>query len=235
MFDWVLGPTGEIDIRIGATGIDAVKALNGQTNQPLGNRVTPDLIAVFHDHFFSVRLDVDIDGPANVLERQSVVVRDDRQNALGRSHWTLERALITEEGPLHSTGEGIWRIVSSAGANHFGTGTGYQLVPEGTVSVLAPDDTPQARAMFSQAPLWITANSPVERAAAGDFPNQHPGGAGLPAFSNSEIGDEMDIVLWPTMGFRHVTRPEDWPVLSTVWKSVKLRPYGFFAQNPSFD
>jgi primary-amine oxidase len=34
------------------------------------------------------------------------------------------------------------------------------------------------------------------------------------------------------MGFHHLTRPEDWPVLPTVWHQLKLRPYGFFIRNP---
>ena len=35
------------------------------------------------------------------------------------------------------------------------------------------------------------------------------------------------------MGFHHLTRPEDWPVMDTVWHSVSLVPYGFFDRNPS--
>jgi primary-amine oxidase len=37
------------------------------------------------------------------------------------------------------------------------------------------------------------------------------------------------------MGFHHVTRPEDWPVLPTVRHGVALRPHGFFDRNPAMD
>ena len=35
------------------------------------------------------------------------------------------------------------------------------------------------------------------------------------------------------MGFHHLTRPEDWPVLPTTWHQLRLRPYGFFTENPA--
>jgi primary-amine oxidase len=232
VFDWVFGPSGEIEIRIGATGIDAVKALAGNENVPEGNRVTSDLIAVLHDHFFSLRLDLDIDGTRNTLVREHFEVNQERDNTLDRSYWRLNPTDILNEGPMTDEVPGIWRIVSEA-KGPFDDVTGYQLVPEGTVSLLHPDDSPQRRSAFSSAPLWLTRNTPNERAASGDYPNQHPGGAGLPAFANGEPTKGTDIVLWPTIGFRHVTRVEDWPALSTVWKSVSLRPYGFFASNPS--
>jgi primary-amine oxidase len=37
------------------------------------------------------------------------------------------------------------------------------------------------------------------------------------------------------MGFHHLPRPEDWPVLPTIWQSVSLVPYGFFDRNPAVD
>ncbi|NNK66367.1 MAG: hypothetical protein HKO95_06480 [Rhodobacteraceae bacterium] len=233
IFDWVFGPTGEIEIRIGATGIDAVKALAGNTNTPEGNRVTPDLVAVFHDHFFALRLDLDIDGRRNTLVRESFAVNEARENKLQRSYWRLSPRAVEVEGPLVPSGPGLWRIVSDEREGMFDGGTGYQIMPEGTVSLLHPDDFPQTRAAFSAAPLWVTRQDALERAAAGDLPNQHPGGAGLPVFADGQTVIGEDLVLWPTVGFRHVTRIEDWPVLSVIWKSVRLRPYGFFSGNPS--
>ena len=40
-------------------------------------------------------------------------------------------------------------------------------------------------------------------------------------------------MLWITIGFHHLPRPEDWPVLPTVWHRLSLVPYGFFDRNPS--
>ena len=40
--------------------------------------------------------------------------------------------------------------------------------------------------------------------------NQHPGGAGLPAFTAGDRSiDGEDIVVWHTFGLTHFPRPED--------------------------
>ncbi len=110
---------------------------------------------------------------------------------------------------------------------------GYQILTDAPVSLLAPEDWPQRRAAFSAADLWITKRHAGELYAAGDYPNQSPGGAGLSAYADGENISRGDLVTWCTIGFRHVTRPEDWPVLTTVWQGVTLRPSGFFTRNPA--
>ena len=80
----------------------------------------------------------------------------------------------------------------------------------------------------------VTAYDPRELYAAGPYPNQSKGGGGLPAYvaQHRPVAD-TDIVLWYTMGFHHVPRSEDWPVMATMWHSVSLVPNGFFYRNPS--
>ena len=69
-----------------------------------------------------------------------------------------------------------------------------------------------------------------------DLPDQHPGGAGLPAYvaADREI-DGQDIVLWHTFGMTHFPRPEDWPVMPVATCGFTLRPVGFFDRNPVLD
>jgi len=106
---------------------------------------------------------------------------------------------------------------------------------ENSTSLPAADPA-QTRAGFAAAPLWITAYDRRELYAAGDYPDQGSGGEGLPGFATRHRPVEnADIVLWYTMGFHHLTRPEDWPVMATVRHSVELVPYGFFDRNPSLE
>jgi len=39
----------------------------------LGVLVAPNLVAVHHDHYFSIRLDIDVDGPINSFIRERLV------------------------------------------------------------------------------------------------------------------------------------------------------------------
>ena len=84
--------------------------------------------------------------------------------------------------------------------------------------------------------LWVTPYEPGERYAAGDYPNQHPGGAGLPEWTAADrpVADR-DIVVWYTFGHHHVPRPEDWPVMPVATIGFLLKPVGFFERNPALD
>ena len=118
------------------------------------------------------------------------------------------------------------------------TGLGYApsyelLGGHSGVSLLSDNDPAQRRAAFSSRPLWVTAYRAGELYAAGDYPNQSAGGEGLPRYVNGEQLSGKDVVAWYTMGFHHVTRPEDWPVLSTVRHTLTLRPHRFFERNPA--
>ena len=196
-------------------------------------------MAVNHDHFLSLRLDLDIDGPANTLMREKLEVTAAGGRGRDRSVWTVNAQPVTAEGPLGEDGThggaAVWRIVNPNLTNRLGQHPGYELRPgHSATSLLPPDDAVQRRAGFSAAPLWLTAYDRREMYAAGPYPNQSTGGDGLPAYAaRHRPVENADIVLWYTMGFHHLTRPEDWPVMNTVWHSVSLVPYGFFDRNPS--
>ena len=77
---------------------------------------------------------------------------------------------------------------------------------------------------------------PRERFAAGDYPNQHPGGQGLPTYGAGDRPlDGEDVVVWYTFGTHHVVRPEDWPVMPVGHIGFMLKPSGFFDGNPALD
>jgi primary-amine oxidase len=110
----------------------------------------------------------------------------------------------------------------------------YQIEVHGdATSLLSAEDWPQRRAGFSAETLWVTRQHSGELFAGGRYPNQSPGQDGLTAYVNGESVGSSDIVAWCTVGFHHVTRPEDWPVLATVWHGIRLRPFGFFGNNPA--
>src|SRR5207244_8086168 len=146
-----------------------------------------------------------------------------------RSLWAVTEEAVGEAGAGSASEHGaaaVWRIVNANLQNRLGQHPGYELRPgHSATSLLAPDDLAQRRAAFSAAPLWITAYDAKELYAAGLYPNQSRGGDGLPAYTARQRPVEnADLVLWVTMGFHHLPRPEDWPVLPTIWHSVALVP-----------
>jgi primary-amine oxidase len=249
VIDWVLTEAGTLRIDVGSTGVDEVKGVrttsmsdpSAARDVAYGALVAANLVAVNHDHFLSFRLDVDIDGAANTLVRQRLQPGRLAGSPSRQSLWSVAETPVTREGPLALSeghrGAEIWRVVNPSLTNKLGQHPGYELRPgHSATSLLTASDVPQRRAAFSGSPLWLTAYDPKELYAGGAYPNQSRGGDGLPAYAAQHRKvTGSDIVLWYTMGFHHLTRPEDWPILSTIWHSVSLVPYGFFDHNPSLD
>ena len=57
-----------------------------------GVLVAPNLVAVHHDHYFSIRLDLDVDGPINTLVRERLTPVSLPEEHPRRSLWQLEPA-----------------------------------------------------------------------------------------------------------------------------------------------
>jgi primary-amine oxidase len=115
---------------------------------------------------------------------------------------------------------------------------GYKLVPTmSTPTMLAsPESSVGKRAGFARHNLWVTPYAPDERRASGEFPNQHEGGDGLPAWTAADRAlEDTDVVLWYTFGVTHFVRPEDWPVMPVEYTGFTLMPVGFFDRNPALD
>jgi hypothetical protein len=182
-----------------------------------------------------------VDGLANAVEEVDVSGRPvGPDNPYGN-------ALVQEVTRLRTEGEAgrrcdasrgrTWRVISTEEVNRFGVPVSYTLYPEAAPALLAdPASSLAARAGFAANHLWVTQYDPAQRYPAGDFVNQHPGGAGLPAFVAGDRDiDGTDIVLWHTFGPTHFPRPEEWPVMPAARCGFMLKPTGFFGRNPTLD
>jgi primary-amine oxidase len=151
--------------------------------------------------------------------------------------WMRQEVVRAKEFSLVSShAPEIWRVENRNTRTPLGYSPSFEIASgHSATSLLWSDDWAQRRAAFSASPLWVTAYNPHELYAAGEYPNQSSTVGGLPRFVNGESISGKDVVVWYTMGFHHVTRPEDWPVLPTVRHSVTLRPHRFFTQNPALN
>ena len=240
-FFWYLHTDGTIGYEIKLTGIISTGAVAGGTQPAHGTVVAPGLYGPNHQHFFNVRLDMAVDGTANsVYEVDAVPSPPGPGNPAGNAWVARELPLEREASAqrLADTAAGRhWLIVNESVLSGHGRPVGYQLLPgPSTLPPLQPDAPALLRAQFATRHLWVTAYDPAELYAAGDYPYQHPGGAGLPAYAsaNRPVRD-TDIVVWHTFAAHHVVRPEDWPVMPVTTAGFQLRPFGFFDASPALD
>jgi len=255
VFDWILQEDGTIRVAVGATGIAETKTVTASnalavasgklpdTPRPdaYGRFVAPNIVAVNHDHYFSWRLDLDVGSSANTLEvgqlKQVMLPKEHPR----RSIWVMEpHAVKTEtEGKLHidMAHPALWRVTNASQTNAQGYAVSYEVHPGmNAMTMLSEDDWPRKRAGFINNHLWVTPYSAAERYAAGDYPTLSGPGEGLPRYTaGNRPVENTDIVVWYTMGFHHVVRAEDWPVMPVMWHTFELRPFDFFDRNPALD
>ncbi|HEY5546549.1 MAG TPA: hypothetical protein VIK50_10880 [Gemmatimonadaceae bacterium] len=241
LFDWVFQQDGTLRMDASATGMDATKTAAGNAeDEKYGRLIAPGRVGINHSHFFSFRLDMDVDGTANTLLVDRLVPTRLPADNPRQSIWTVEStpAKAEKDAMRHSmmNAPEIWRFVNPSVTGAYGGLVGYQLEGHNAMTLLAPDDYMQKRAGFTDHTLWVTPYDRRELYAAGDYPTLSTAGDGLPKWTaaNRAIAN-TDVVAWFTLGFHHVPRPEDWPLMPVARHSIEIRPVGFFTRNPAID
>jgi len=249
-FDYVFDPSGGIKIRVGATGICSSKPVNSKNatedttgrDGAYGRFVDNYTIAVNHDHYIAYRLDFDVDGHTNRFTRDSLKPVQWDEGTPRTSGWIVDPNIAKTENDaklkLTPSKPSMWRVMSSDKKNRHGYPTSYSIKPHGTTytSHLNDNDWPQKRASWSKHNLFVTPYNAKERFASGWTPNQNRGVDGLAYWSAADRPiEDTDIVAWYNVGFHHVVRAEDWPVMPTAWHEFYLAPFDFEDRNPLMD
>lgn len=253
---WIFNQDGTLEVRAEASGILLAKGVPQHSCQSCaaardGKPVTGDektgmlvaeqIVAPNHQHFFSFRLDFDIDGTDNSVSELNIasLPADDANphlNGFAMDKTTFPSELAAKRS-LNAATLRHWKVYNPAVTGPLGHHPGYVLHPgENTGPYQHPGASARKRAAFVDHHLWVTAFHPDEMNASGPYPNQHPGGDGLPKWTadNAPIVGK-DVVLWYTVGLTHVPRPEEWPIMPAAGVGFKLVPAAFFTRNPALD
>ncbi len=241
-FFWYLYLDGTIQMEVKLTGIVGVSAVAPGREQPeFAPLIAPNLASPIHQHLFCFRLDFDVDGgPNSVYEVETEPLPVDETNPQGtafRAKSTLLESEAVARRDTYPQRSRYWKVVNSQKQNRLGVPVAWRLLPGATPTMFAHETSPVAkRAGFAKHNLWVTRYEPGAINAAGDFPNLHEGGDGLPKWVQQDRSlVNEDVVLWHTVGVTHLPRPEDWPVMPVEYCGFMLQPVGFFERNPTLD
>ena len=248
LVDYVFRQDGSIRIAIGATGIDATKGVASQSMKDAtaaadtrwGTLIAPGLVAPYHSHYFNFRLDLDIDGAANDFMRERLTQQALPKGSPRRSIFKVAHEMPASEQAARSridpASPALYHFANPNVQGALGHHPGYMLMPEGSFvhPLLAADDPPVRRNSYLHYQLAVTPLAPAERYAGGRFAMMSDGSDTLGAWMARDrpIGNR-DIVAWYTVGFHHIPRMEDWPVMPMHWSGFTLMPHNFFATNPA--
>ncbi|KAJ1291533.1 hypothetical protein BS78_02G322300 [Paspalum vaginatum] len=251
ILDWEFKTSGSINFVVSLTGILEMKATSYThadeiTADAHGTLVSENTLAIYHDHYVTYHLDLDIDGTNNSFVKNIITTRRNTGNpATGgadtprRSYWTLRREVAETEADgqvdVNAGPPADLLFVNPGKKTRMGNEVGYRLIPAGATagSVLADDDYPQRRASYSKKQVWVTPYNKSEKWASGLYADQSTGDDSLAAWSKRNRGIRgEDIVLWYTLGLHHIPYQEDFPMMPTLSGGFELRPSNFFERNP---
>ena len=187
-FYWYFYLDGNIQLEVKLTGIVSPMAITPGDQPEFANVIAPGIAAPHHQHLFSARLDLDVDGPVELG------VRGRGRSGAGGTRQPVGQRVPSARHAAHAAswprGARPTRPAAARGASstsRAATGSASRWATSwcptmSTPTMLAsPESSVGKRAGFARHNLWVTPYAPDERRAAGEFPNQHEGGDGLPA------------------------------------------------------
>ncbi|KAJ5947232.1 hypothetical protein N7466_000247 [Penicillium verhagenii] len=253
IFAFQFGQDASIHYEVRATGILSTSPINIGDSVGYGTVVAPGVLAPYHQHLFSLRMDPSIDGTKNSLqveESHALPMGDPSiHNPFGVGYTTSSK-IVTEEGglDLDVSKNRTFKIINEGIVNPItGTPVGFKLLPCYSQMLLAhPQSYHAKRSEFGSHALWVTRYNDDELYASGRHTMQSLGGEGINSVIKQRRDEELsvgaktsvrneDIVIWHTFGSTHNPRIEDWPVMPAEKMVVGLKPVNFFSGNPSLD
>jgi primary-amine oxidase len=238
---WYFYQDGTIGIEVKATGIPLPSAHPKGECSPWSASLGDCIEGSVHQHSFSFRFDMAVDGPLNAVrevnaERPPMGPGNPYGNALRTSVTPLKSERQAQRN-MNLESARFWQVINPDVINRYGQPVAYKLVPGLNATPFLDPLAPVAkRAEFMFKHFWATQYAADEFYPAGWFPNQHAGGDGIGAWTKADRNLEKEnVVVWYTLNYHHVCRPEDWPVQPVVNASFHWMPAGFFERNPGLD
>ena len=229
---WRFYQDGNIECEVRATGIMVTTPVAaGEPAPPYGTVVDDRTYAPFHQHFLVARLDLDVDGGANtVVEVDSVAPPVSADNPYGL-------ALVTDAKPITSEAQAArdydwstqrsWKVVNPTKTNRQGTNVAPARARAAYPAMMDLSTPQYLRAPVIGHTLWVTKHHDDERWPCGSYPTQSMVDTGMTEWiKDDESLENTDVVLWYVFGLHHITRPEEWPIMSvdtiSFWLAVRL-------------
>ena len=238
---FIFNQAGEFHYEVRATGIVSTQPIDADTSVPFGTVVHPGVLAVHHQHIFSLRVDPAIDGYKNTITTsETAPMPISSFNPHGTGYTVTEIPVTTSGGhDLDYTKNRTFKITNPSSLNPINhKPVAYKIhTPEFQKMLAHPDSFHHRRAEFADHNIYLTRYADGELYAGGKYTNQSRGtGHGVRHWANRKDNIENDdVVVWVQFGLQHITRIEDFPVMPCEILRVKFVPVNFFDRNPALD
>lgn len=241
ILNFMFDQAGEMDYEVRATGILSTQPIDEGIDVPFGTVVHPGVLAVHHQHIFSLRVDPHLDGSNSnrlVYDEAHPMPRSDF-NPHGTGYAVTETPITVSGGyDVEPRLNRTFKIQNMQKRNPInGKPVGYKIhIPPMQPILSDTESFNHKRAEFSDHNLYVTSYRDGELYAGGKYTNQSRGGTGVRSWANrkDDVVDK-DIVLFVNFGINHIPRIEDFPVMPCEILKIAFKPVNFFDRNPAID
>lgn len=231
-------------------------------NAPFGTHVAPSIVALLHDHLASWKVDLDILGTANSLEVTEIKAGTYAEalasagvaNAT-RPEWVepefdevryTTKSIVRNETAYRPTPAApmIMAVVNRDELNAFGVPRGYALMTDTTPhQLLRRSPLLKSGLSWTNHSMAFTLRKDDEIYLSDAFLDAHNLMNASTSFTdilNGEAlqgpgGSQQDLTAWVTVGFIHLPRSEDIPLISNHAAYFTIKPYNYFNTNPAMN
>ncbi|KAK4457489.1 putative copper amine oxidase [Cladorrhinum samala] len=240
---YVFNMAGDFTYEVRATGILSTQPLDldlTTTPHPYGTAVHLGVLAVHHQHFFSLRVDPMVGGHGNQItyDEAHAMPRDPKLNPHGVGYTVRKTEIETSGGfDLDPSRNRVFKITNPAVRNKLNNlPVAYKVMVPPMQPILADRDSfHYKRAEFADRSIYVTRHKDHELFAGGQYTNQSRGGTGVRSWAERREDVKEEPVLWVNFALNHIVRTEDFPVMPAEMLRVMFRPANFFERNPSLD
>ncbi|GMM31378.1 hypothetical protein DAMA08_041230 [Martiniozyma asiatica (nom. inval.)] len=238
---FIFDQVGEIKISVRATGILSTMPIDRDVDVNYGTLVGPRVMAAYHQHMLSFRLDPAVDGHNNTVVYDDVLRMEENTELnpynvgfYSERHY-VEKAGHIDQSPFTNR---AYKVINENVINPTSKKpVGYKIVMPARQMIMGSVNSYNTkRAKFATEQVWVTKYEEDRLYAAGEFTNQSQMDTGIAEWANGvDNVRDTDNIVWMTLGFTHVPKPEDFPVMPVEMHEIGLTPFGFFEKNPALD
>lgn len=208
---FIFNQAGEIEYEIRATGILSTQPIDEGIEVPFGTVVHPGVLAVHHQHIFSLRVDPMLEGGDNrlVYDEAHPMPRSDF-NPHGTGYY-VEETVIEQSGgyDLDTSKNRLFKIQNPNVRNPINNKpVAYKIMAPDFQKILSDKDSfNYKRAEFSDRNIYVVKYKDGELFAGGKYTNQSRGGTGVRSWADrKENVKDTDFVVYVQCGINHVPR-----------------------------
>ncbi|KAJ8606333.1 hypothetical protein CTAYLR_010605 [Chrysophaeum taylorii] len=208
----------------------------------LGEIVHDRLAAPLHSHFASFKVDLDVLGTSNSLEKTTVRAGNPTHVPIFDKYPTkwLDREILETETATDGRPLTYYRIINEDHAIGDATPSGYAIWPGPTVPQVLDDDHPFVRTCaFTKRAIVVTRRKDQEPRCTSIYDLYAPAHPTVTLdmfLQDEEPIRNTDLVAWVNVGKEHITRTEDLPLISSTFGAhFTLLPWNIFDKHAGQD